>query len=319
MPPQVVSLGDLVADLIVPIAQLPVRPWEHQLARDMLIEAGGTGNFLTMAARLGLRAMALGVAGQDFFGEQVLAALANEGVDLTHVIVPPHSRTTVSIVLVDDAAQHVFVWMNGTGQQQPFDPAWRAIIEPADAVFTTGYALQPTSTFAPSAVKTCLDIAHARKIPVFFDLGPAAAQAERADLDATIARTTVLLGTDEEIAARTGIDDPRRAAGELLAQGPAMVIVKLGGRGCLIVTAEQHALVDAFPVAVRNTAGAGDAFSAACVYGYLQGYSIEQIGILANAVGAASVATLGTGTRLPHKQEIARLLSGHGHTFFEGQ
>jgi len=102
----------------------------------------------------------------------------------------------------------------------------------------------------------------------------------------------------------------------MLTQGPAVVIAKLGGRGCLVVTAAEHALVDAFPIAVRNTAGAGDAFSAACVYGYLQGFSLRQIGLLANAVGAASVAKLGTGADLPHRQEIAQLLARHGHTFF---
>src|SRR5262249_11022301 len=156
---------------------------------------------------------------------------------------PPRSRTTTSIVLVDDAAQHVFVWMHGTGEQQPFEPAWRAIVEQADAIFTTGYALQPTATLAPAAVKTCLDIAHTRDIPSFFDLGPGAVDADRPDIAAVIRRTTVLLANYDELSAWTGIDDPRRAAGQVLAQGPAMVIAKLGGHGCLIVTAVGHALV----------------------------------------------------------------------------
>ena len=153
---QVVSLGDLVADLIVPIASLPIRPMEHQVARDMMLEAGGTGNFLILATRLGMRATALGVAGQDFYGQQIRAALAQEGVDVDSVVVPAGSRTTTSIVLVDDEARHTFVWMPGTGEQQLFDPAWRTIVEQADAIFTTGYALQPTATFAPAAVRACL-------------------------------------------------------------------------------------------------------------------------------------------------------------------
>jgi ribokinase len=313
---QVVSLGDLVADLIVPIAGLPVRPMEHQVARDVILEAGGTGNFLILATRLGMRARAIGVVGQDFYGEQVRAMLTSAGVDLDGVVVPPQSRTTTSIVLVDDAAQHAFVWMRGTGEQQPFQPAWRAIVEQADAIFTTGYALQPTATFAPTAVNACLEIAHARDIPIFFDLGPTAVHVDRAAVDAVIRQTTVFLATSDELSAWTGLDDPRTAASTILAHGPAMIIAKLGGRGCLVVTAAEHALVDAFPIAVRNTAGAGDAFSAACVYAYLQGFSPRQIGLIANAVGAASVAKLGTGTDLPQRQEIAELLARHGHTFF---
>jgi ribokinase len=316
MAAQVVSLGDLVADLIVPISSLPIRPLEHQVARDIMLEAGGSGNFLILAARLGMQAKAVGVVGHDFYGEQVRAILTSAGVDLDGVVVPPRSRTTTSIVLVDDAAQHTFVWMRGTGEQQQFDPGWRTIVEQADAIFTTGYALQPTATFAPEAVQTCLAIASARDIPVFFDLGPAAAHADRANIDAVMRQTTVFLATDDELSAWTGIDDPREAAAQILTQGPGMVVAKLGGRGCLVVKAAEHALVDAFPVAVRNTAGAGDAFGAACVYGYLEGFSLRQIGLLANAVGAASVAKLGTGADLPQRQEVAQLLASHGHTFF---
>src|SRR6185503_5118667 len=103
-------------------------------------------------------------------------------------------------------------------------------------------------------------------IPVFFDLGPAAVHVDRADIDAVIRQTAVFLATNDELSAWAGIDDPHEAAAWVLTQGPAMVIVKLGERGCLVVTAAEHALVDSFPIAVRNTAGAGDAFSAACVY-----------------------------------------------------
>jgi sugar/nucleoside kinase (ribokinase family) len=316
---KLVTMGDLVADLIVPITQLPLRHQEHQIARDIAVEAGSTGSVLIVAARLGLCAQALGVVGQDFYGNQVLATLTTEGVDVGSVVSPPGSRTTTSIVLIDDAAQHVFVWMRGTGEPQPFADAWRASVEQADAIFTTGYALQPPAAFSPAAVHAGLDIAHARNIPIFFDLGPVTAHVGRAEIDAVIRRTTVFLATSEEITDWMEIDDPRAAARQLLAQGPVLAIVKLGGQGCLVVTAEQCEYVDAFRVAVRNTAGAGDAFGAACVYGYLKGFSIRQIGIFANAVGGLAVTKLGTGTRLPPRQEIAQLLLEHGHTFFESR
>lgn len=92
----------------------------------------------------------MGALGDDLFGERVRAVLAEAGVDLSAVAVPPGGHTA-SIVLIDDAA-HVFVWMRGTGEPQPLGPAARAAVERADAVFTTGYALQPPATFTPTAV-----------------------------------------------------------------------------------------------------------------------------------------------------------------------
>jgi sugar/nucleoside kinase (ribokinase family) len=309
MPYHVVTLGDLVADLIVPLAELPVQPLAHQVARDIAIEPGSTGSVLVLASRLGLRAQALGVVGDDFFGERVRAVLVGAGVDVSAVLAPPGSRTTASIVLIDDAAQHVFVWMRGTGAPQPLGPAGRAAVERADAVFTTGYALQPPATFTPAAVAEAVELAHARGAPVFFDLGPVAHMIEPATLDAVVGRTTVFLATAEELAGWLGEPDPERAAALVRARGPRLVVVKLGPDGCLVAGDGPAELVDGFQVPVRNTAGAGDSFSAACMHGYLRGLPPRQLGQLCNAVGALAVTKLGTGTRLPERDEIARFLA----------
>lgn len=304
----VVTLGDLVADLIVAIPRLPVRAQEHQVIHELAVEAGGTGNFLVIAARLEMHAIAIGTVGDDFYGTQVLERLAGEGVNLQHVVVRPDSQTSVALVLVDDRGEHVFLGMFESGQQLSFRSAWGEAIQAADAVFLTGYALHPAALLAPASVLTGLEIAYAHHIPVFFDLAPVAYHGSQEPLDAAIEHTTVFLATHDELLFWTGADEPIEAARRVLARGPSTVIVKLGAEGCLLVTAEQQVHVAAFPVVVRDTAGAGDAFDAACVYGYLRGFSLEQIGALANAVGAASVARLGTGTRLPQKAEIEALL-----------
>jgi ribokinase len=294
---------------------LPLQAEEHQLADDIMLEAGGSGNFLIMAARLGLKVRAFGTVGSDLYGAEVLNLLAGEGIDIENVIIPAGSRTTTAIILVDDQARHVFVGMYGTGQTLSFQPEWRDLIRQADAIFTSGYALHPTSAFSPGSVLTCLEIAHEQNIPVFFDLGPLASEVERAQIDRAMAHTTVLLATLDEALAWIGDDDPFKLPQRLLSQGPSLVIIKLGADGCLIVSPEGQMNLEAFPIQVRDTVGAGDAFAAACVYGYLQGFSLAQIGTLANAVGAATAARLGTGTHLPQKQEVIQLLQRHGYSF----
>lgn len=215
------------------------------------------------------------MVGNDFFGERVRAVLAGAGVDVGAVLAPPGSRTTTSNVLIDDAAQHVFVWMRGTGEP----PRWRGRArghQNANAIFTTGYALQPPSTFTPAAVASAIELAHARSAPVFFDLGPVVEHIEPAVLDAVIGRTTVFLATAAELAGWLGEADPERAASLVLARGPRLAIVKLGADGCLIANSRRHELVRGFVVPVRDTTGAGNSFSAACIYGYLHGLPARQ-------------------------------------------
>ena len=81
MAPEVVTYGDLVVDLLLPIHSLPLRADEHQMAHGLFIEPGGTGNFLIMASRLGLKAAPIGVLGDDPYQETILGKLAKEGVD----------------------------------------------------------------------------------------------------------------------------------------------------------------------------------------------------------------------------------------------
>jgi sugar/nucleoside kinase (ribokinase family) len=309
---KVVTLGDLVADIVVAIPRLPVRAQEHQIAHEIAIEAGGTGNFLIMAARLGMQARALGTVGDDFYGRRVLELLAGEDVDVDSVVVVPETRTITCVTLVDDQAQHVFLGLldggRGRDQSLSFDPAWRAIIQPADAVFTTGYALDPTSGFPPAILLAGLETARGRNIPVFFDLSPRAFHVSQEWISTAISLATVFLATEAELLDWVQTDKLDEAIQAILGVGPAMVVIKQGEQGCLLATARRQVRVEAFRVAVRDTAGAGDAFDAACVYGYLKGFSLEQIGTLANAVGAASVAKLGTGTRLPRLPEVEALL-----------
>ena len=305
----VISLGDLVADLIVSIPHLPIRAQEHQPAREMALEAGGNCNFLIMAARLGLHACAFGTVGRDDYGRRVLELLNAERVDTQYINVLTGGHTGLAIVLVDDDAQHVFVGKHGEGEPQPLPVNWQSLIQHTGALFTSGYDLRPTALLAGDAMMECMAFGRAHNIPLFFDLGPPAFHYDRARIEAAIDYTTVFLATAEEVAAWTGLAEPRAAARHLLQRNPTLVIIKLGADGCLLATADEEIHVPGFRVPVRDTTGAGDSFAAACVYGYQQGLSLAALGNLCNAVGACAVSRLGAGTRLPHRADVEALLA----------
>jgi fructokinase len=65
-----------------------------------------------------------------------------------------------------------------------------------------------------------------------------------------------------------------------------LVCVTRGTEGSLLVSAEECSEHPGFKVKVADTVGAGDAFTAALVYGYLRGTSLKQINETANRVGA---------------------------------
>jgi ribokinase len=60
-----------------------------------------------------------------------------------------------------------------------------------------------------------------------------------------------------------------------------------------------------------DATGAGDAFSAGLIFGYLNRISLPAAGVLANALGALAVQVLGAGSALPERDEVRKLLGSH--------
>jgi ribokinase len=66
--------------------------------------------------------------------------------------------------------------------------------------------------------------------------------------------------------------------------------------------------VDGFAASVVDTTGAGDAFAAGQIAGFLAGLGPEACGRLANALGAAAVSRRGAGLAMPGPGDIEAYL-----------
>jgi ribokinase len=297
--PEVISIGDLVADVIVAVPQLPAVAGQHQIAREVNLEPGGAANFLVMMARLGYPVAALGVFGDDIWGHQVAAMVANEGVDLS--LVSHIGTTTTVIVVVGSTGDHVFFGKYGAGPEIELDSAAEERIAQAGAVYCAGYTLceERLADMALSA----MEVATANDVPVYFDPGPQMVDVPLKLRNAILSLTDVLLTTSDEIPllAETG------QLAELLRAGPHTVIVKQGGQGCAVYTGQQPAAVADIPghnVSVVDTSAAGDSFNAAFIAAQMHGWSLTDSARLANVVGAVKVQKLGGGRNVPTLTEI---------------
>ncbi len=98
------------------------------------------------------------------------------------------------------------------------------------------------------------------------------------------------------------------AADALLARGVAVAVVKLGGDGVLVATAEGRTVVPPRPVEVVCGLGAGDAFGGAFVHGLLAGWPPARIVEYANAAGAIVAGRLLCADAMPTETEIDEML-----------
>jgi sugar/nucleoside kinase (ribokinase family) len=310
----VLSIGDLVADLVFQIPQLPVVHEEHQHARSVTVEAGGAGNFLIAGARLGMRMGALGTLGTDAFGDAVQSILRAEGVDLSGVVRAPGSTTTPVLVLIDEQRQHVYIGGKQQGPSLMLTDAWRTQIAQAHALYISGFTLlEPQMT---AVVQPLLTYAQQQGVPVFFDPGPFGAEIAWAQRSAVLATSRVLLLTESEIALFVSgspyAEQPNELWRSFLQNAERQICIKRGGQGCRIMTQGQTSEHPGFAVAVLDTTAAGDTFAAAYIYAYLQGWAAAQIATFANAVGAAKVQKIGSGRQTPTLDEVQAVLTQFG-------
>jgi ribokinase len=310
MSKHVLSVGDLVLDIILPLT-LPVNANEHQHPALRRLEAGGAGNFIIAARHMGLDVSVAGAVGDDPFGEHIINTLQEKGVNTDNVIAAPGSTSTMVIVLTDqESGEHVFIGHYGEGLQVPYPPALDEKVPQVDAVFIQGYSVAEERV-VPLTLRA-IERARAVGVPIYLDVGPFMAQVSAEHRTWLVESSAVLMMTEDELPLVAGEREDEAAYDYLLERGPQIVVVKRGAAGCTVASADEKLDVPGFSVPVVDTVGAGDCFDAAFMAGHLNGLSLHDCALLANAMGAASVQQVGAGSSAPTCDEVRAVLTQNG-------
>jgi 5-dehydro-2-deoxygluconokinase len=130
----------------------------------------------------------------------------------------------------------------------------------------------------------------------------------------------VIVGTMEEVRIAGGTEDTIDALRAIRNVSNAAIVLKLGADGYTVLEREIPATLDeatiypGFPVEVFNVLGAGDAFMAGLLRGYLRGENWEQSCKLTNASGALVVSRHGCAPAIPSLTEIRQFIAeGSSH------
>jgi fructokinase len=227
---------------------------------------GALFNTAIAVGRLGVPSGFLSGLSRDLFGEQLQATLAGAGVDTSPSVVSDRPTTLAWVRLRDGHATYTF-YDEGTALRMlrpedmpPLGPEVAALVfgcislvgEPCGSAYE---ALQARE--APQRV-TLLD----PNIRRGFVAVMGSEEALRARLDRMTALADIWKASDEDLEWVMGPGDPEAQARAILARGPRLVLVTLGGEGALAVSATATVRVPAPKVEVADTVGAGDTFTA---------------------------------------------------------
>jgi 5-dehydro-2-deoxygluconokinase len=268
--------------------------------------------------RLGLRSALLTAVGDDQVGDFVTAFLDREQVDTRFIPRKAGRRTSAVILTIQppDKFPLTFYRDNCADRALTAEDVARAPVRDSRVVFVTGTGLshEPARTATVAAAAA----ARAAGIPVVVDIDYRADQWESATAFSTQIRmllqsATLAVGTEEELAAASGLDDVARGAAIALESGIEALILKRGARGSTVFRAHAAAVdVAPFPIEVLNVLGAGDAFASGFLYGYLQGWPLERAARMGNACGAIVVTRHGCANFMPTLDEVSAFVADQG-------
>jgi 5-dehydro-2-deoxygluconokinase len=288
---------------------------------------GSSANTAFGCARLGLKAGLISRIGDDGLGHFLVETISKEGCDVSHVSTDP-SRLTGAVVLGikdRDTFPLIFMRENCADMAIAETDVEEAYIASAKALLITGTHLSTEyinriSTLAlerarKNDVRTVLDIDYR---PVLWGLtkrGDGETRYIRSDnVTAHIQRMLpafdLVIGTIEEFNIAGGATDLMASLSAIRKVTPATLVVKRGPLGCAVIDgAIPRSLDDAFngkgvTVEVLNVLGAGDAFSAGFLSGWVKGEDYDACCRYANACGALVVSRHGCSPAMPTRIEL---------------
>ena len=288
---------------------------------------GSSANTAFGCARLGLRTGMISRVGDDHLGRFLVETIAREGCDVSHVSVDP-SRLTGGVVLGikdRDTFPLIFLRENCADMAIADGDVEEAYLARSRALLITGTHFSTPHVDRIShlalerarrhGVRTVLDIDYR---PVLWGLtkrGDGETRYIRSDtvtahLQRILPQFDLVIGTGEEFAIAGGSTDPLDALKAIRELTPATLGGKRGAMGCVVIDGPiPRSLDEAFQgrgveVEVLNVLGAGDAFSAGFLSGWVRGEDYEACTSYANACGALVVSRHGCAPAMPTRPEI---------------
>ena len=325
-----ICLGRLAVDLY---AQQPGARLEDATSFAKYL-GGSSANAAFGAARLGLRTAMLSRVGDDHMGRFLLETLAREGCDVGHVGIDRERLTALVLLGIKDRDTFPLIFYRENCADMAVDEADidEAFIASSRALAITGTHFSTPRVHAASSkalafakkhgVRTVLDIDYR---PVLWGLTGRGDGETRfiandgvtAHLQAMLPQFDLIVGTEEEFHIAGGSSGLLAALRAVRAITKAMLVVKRGAQGCNVIDGAVPASMDDVPmyrgarVDVLNVLGAGDAFMAGFLYGWLRDQGIERSCAYANACGAIVVSRHGCAPAMPSRAELDYFLA-HG-------
>jgi len=299
----IVVVGSSNTDMIIRVPRIP-RAGETLLGGEFLTAAGGKGaNQAVGAARAGGKVAFIARVGRDAFGDQAIAGLLRDGIDVSRVFRDKLTPSGVALIFVaQDGENSIAVAGGANANLSPSD-----VKKAAGVIRSAGLLVAQLET-PLATVTAAVELAVKAGVPVILNPAPA-----RPLPNSLLERISILTPNETEAELLTGIKvtdaaAAAKACSKLRSRGVGIVILTLGKRGAFLADADGQRLVPGFKVKTVDSTAAGDIFNGALSVALAEGKAVFDAVRFANAAAALSVTRLGAQPSAPSRADIEKFI-----------
>jgi 5-dehydro-2-deoxygluconokinase len=293
---------------------------------------GSPANIAIGAARLGLKAGFISRVGDEAMGRFIREQLGREGVDTTFLKTDPQRLTALVLLGVRDERTFPLIFYRENCADNALDESDidEAYIASSRAIVVTGTHFARANT--DQAQRRAIGIAarNGRKVVLDIDYRPnlwglaghgggeeryIASERVSEHLQGILSTCDLVVGTEEELKIAGGSDDIHSALRKVRELTRGIIVLKRGPMGCVVFDGaipddlSRGIVGQGFPVEVYNVLGAGDAFMAGFLSGWLRDMPLDDCARRANACGAIAVSRLLCSPEYATTEELEHFLA----------
>lgn len=281
----VIVVGSLHLDIVVKAKALPAIDETARGSSWHMVCGGKGGNQACWASRLGARTAMISRIGQDDFGTRLQANLRAAGVNVQGVGIDPGAGSGMSVAIVQDNGDYGAVIVSGSN----------LAIKEADVISAMQQLGTARIMVLQNEVDEAINIAAASlaknmQATVLLNAAPARA------LSPALARNVDVLVVNR-VEAEMMSGETITSPADVLSALPRLhgicptIVVTLGGQGLVVAEiGQQPAVIEAVPVTVASTHGAGDCFIGSIAQSLAKGLSLHEACMVANKTAASYVS-----------------------------
>jgi len=254
---------------------------------------GGAANTSSALAQLGIHVGVFSKVGNDFSGRFAIEYLQKKGVDTSKILITDYESTAFAYIGVPTKGDSSFFVTDGTNKTFSIQDVKSESLFDCEILFYQDLGSLPYLDFNAAAI---LKEASQRGIITVVDEN---------NLNNINLLKEVLPYTNYFMPGYTAMNQimpdlgPHQIASKLREMGADIVVLKLSGEGCLILSNDGSYLEPSHAKKIVDTTGAGDCFDAGFIAGLATDELLKKCIAIGSDVASVAVSSLGGAPDIP--------------------